>query len=55
MGNFESLRVDLGVEDSLRKGENINDLFGRVYTFVEKKLMEKVGEVEAELNNVKGK
>lgn len=55
MGNFESLRVDIGVEDSMRQGESIADLFSRVYTFTEKKLMEKVTEVEGELNNVKGK
>lgn len=55
MGNFESLRVDIGIEDSVRSDENVAVTFDRVYKFAEKKLMEKVGEVEAELNNVKGK
>lgn len=55
MGNFESLRVDIGIEDSSRPEENINDTFDRVYTYASKKLMEKVNEVEAELNSVKGK
>lgn len=50
MGNFESLRVDIGVEDDLRNGENIATGFDRVYGFVEKKLVEKVQETEEELN-----
>lgn len=54
MGNFESLRVDIGVDDSRREGESVVDCFSRVYTFVENKLMEKVNEAEAEINNTKG-
>lgn len=50
LGNFQSLRVDLGVVDSRRDGENINDAFERVYKFVEDKLTEKVNEAEAEIN-----
>lgn len=54
MGNFESLRVDIGVDDSRREGESVVDCFSRVYSFVEAKLMEKVNEAEAEINNTKG-
>jgi hypothetical protein len=50
LGNFQSLRLDLGVTDSRRDGENINDAFERVYKFVEDKLAEKVKEAEAEIN-----
>jgi hypothetical protein len=50
LGNFQSLRVDLGVEDSEREGENINEAFDRVYSFVEEKLAEKVREASAETN-----
>ena len=50
LGNFQSLRVDLGSVDSRRDGENINDAFERVYKFVEDKLAEKVNEAEAEIN-----
>ena len=50
LGNFQSLRVDLGIIDSRRDGENINDAFERVYKFVEDKLAEKVNEAEAEIN-----
>jgi len=49
MGNFESLRVDIGVTDNAREGENVNDATERVYKFVESKLIEKVKEVEKEL------
>jgi hypothetical protein len=48
LGNFQSLRIDLGVEDSERDGENINEAFDRVYAFVEQKLTEKVKEASAE-------
>lgn len=50
LGNFQSLRIDLGVEDSKRDGENINDAFNRVYAFVEEKLTEKVKEASSEMN-----
>ena len=49
LGNFQSLRVDLGIEDSRRDGENINEAFERVYSFVEDKLAEKVKEASAEI------
>ena len=53
MGNFESLRVDIGIEDSVRSDEDINKTFNRVYSYAEKRLMEKVKEVEEELNSVR--
>jgi hypothetical protein len=48
LGNFQSLRIDLGVEDARRDGENINEAFERVYSFVEAKLGEKVAEAQSE-------
>jgi hypothetical protein len=52
LGNFQSLRLDLGVVDSKRDGENTEQAFERVYKFVEDKLTEKIKEaqVEAEEN-----
>lgn len=50
LGNFQSLRLDLGIVDSRRDGENINDAFERVYKFVEDKLTEKINEAKAEIN-----
>jgi hypothetical protein len=50
LGNFQSLRIDLGIEDTERDGENINDAFNRVYAFVEQKLTEKVKEASSEIS-----
>jgi len=50
LGNFQSLRLDLGVTDSKRDGENTEQAFERVYKFVEDKLTEKINEAKAELN-----
>jgi hypothetical protein len=50
LGNFESLRVDIGIQDHLRSGENISDATDRVYKFVEKKLEEKATEIAEELS-----
>lgn len=49
LGNFQSLRIDLGVVDSRRDGESIEDAFNRVYSFVENKLITKVNEAKAEV------
>jgi len=48
LGNFQSLRIDLSVTDNKRNGENTNEAFERVYSFVENKLAEKVAEAQAE-------
>ena len=48
LGNFQSLRLDLGVTDSRRDGENTEQAFERVYKFVEDKLTEKIKEAQAE-------
>jgi hypothetical protein len=50
LGNFQSLRLDLGVTDGRREGENINDAFERVYKFVEDKLTEKINEAKVEIS-----
>lgn len=49
LGNFQSLRIDLGVEDSLRNEEHVDDAFARVYSFVEQKLIEKIQEAKTEV------
>jgi hypothetical protein len=51
LGNFQSLRLDLGVVDSKREGENVNDAFERVYKFVEDKLAEKLNEAKTEIED----
>jgi hypothetical protein len=49
LGNFQSLRIDLSVTDNKREGENTNDAFERVYSFVETKLQEKITEAQGEI------
>lgn len=49
LGNFQSLRLDLGVVDSKRDGETTNDAFERVYGFVEQKLITKINEAKSEI------
>jgi len=49
MGDFNSLRIDIGVEDDCRDGEKVDDAFNRVYTYVEDKLIKKVNEAKEEL------
>lgn len=51
LGNFQSLRIDLSVTDNKRDGENTNDAFERVYSFVEEKLADKVREASQEIEN----
>ena len=51
LGNFQSLRIDLGVEDSRRDGETVQLAFDRVYEFVETRLVEKVNESKDEIES----
>ena len=49
LGNFQSLRIDLEVQDNKRDGETTSEAFDRVYAFVEAKLTEKVNEAKSEV------
>ena len=49
LGNFQSLRVDLGCTDYVRDGENTDSAMTRVYDFVEGKVMEKIEEAKREM------
>lgn len=49
MGDFESLRIDVGLEASANQGEKASEVFERVYKFVEARLMEKFSETEEAL------
>jgi hypothetical protein len=51
LGNFQSLRLDLGVVDSKRDSENTEQAFDRVYKFVEDKLTEKIKEAQLEADS----
>jgi hypothetical protein len=53
LGNYESIKISIGVEDDVRSGENVDSATERVYKFVEEKLIKKTQEVEEELNSGK--
>ena len=50
IGNFQSLRVDLGCTDIVRSEESMDDAMDRVYTFVENKVIEKIEAAKKEMN-----
>ena len=49
LGNYENIKINLGVQDYVRDGENVNSAMDRVYAFVEDKLITKMEEIEKEL------
>lgn len=53
LGNYESIKIGIGIEDSIRQGETVDAATERVYKFVEDKLIEKTREVEEELKRGK--
>ncbi len=53
LGNYESIKIGIGVEDIVRSGENVDSATERVYKFVEDKLIQKTREVEEELKGGK--
>jgi hypothetical protein len=53
LGNFESIKIGIGVDDFVRDGETVTAATDRVYKFVEDKLLEKTREVEEELKRGK--
>jgi len=53
LGNYESLKVSIGIEDFKREGETTDEATNRVYAFVEGKVIEKVEEISAELKGRK--
>lgn len=50
IGNFQSLRVDLGCTDYVRNDESMDDAMERVYKFVEDKVIEKIESAKKEMN-----
>lgn len=49
LGNFQSLRVDIGCTDFLHEGEDQSAAMERVYKFVEDTVIKKVDEAKKEL------
>jgi len=53
LGNYENIKIGIAIEDFKRDGESTDEATDRVYKFVEKKLIEKVNEIEEELKGKK--
>ena len=49
LGNFQSLRVDIGCTDFIRQEETLDSAMDRVYKFVEEQVIAKVDEAKKEL------
>lgn len=49
LGNFNSARVDVGVETDALDGENVKDAMDRAYGFVEDYLDDKIQEMKKEI------
>lgn len=50
VGNYESMRIEVGLEGSANEGEKAGEAFDRVYKFVEAKLVEKFALTEETLS-----
>jgi hypothetical protein len=53
LGNYESIKIGIGIEDFVRSGETADAATERVYKFVEDKLIQKTREIEEELKSGK--
>lgn len=53
LGNYESIKIGIGIEDDVRQGETVDSATERIYAFVENKLIQKTQEVEEELKSGK--
>lgn len=55
MGNFESLQLEIGVEDEPRGDEKFAEAYNRVKAFVEERLLDEVAQLEADIDKARGK
>ena len=49
LGNFQSLRLDLGCTDFVREDEDKDAAMERIYEFIESKVVAKIEEAKKEL------
>lgn len=53
MGDYESLQVEVGVEDEPRGDEKFGEAFNRVKDFVESRLLDGVDELEMQVRTTR--
>ncbi|ASR77338.1 hypothetical protein SEA_PARADIDDLES_70 [Streptomyces phage Paradiddles] len=49
LGNFRSVKVDVGIEDTVREGESVDQAFERVFNKLEDQLGTRVAKAVDEL------
>lgn len=54
MGNFESLQLEIGVEDEPRGDEKFAEAYNRVKDFVESRLLDEIETLEADIRKARG-
>lgn len=53
LGNFESMKCDIGLaSDRLDSEKSVDELFDRVYDYVESKFLERFNHTEAEVKQI---
>lgn len=55
MGNFESLQLEVGVEDEPRGDEKVSECYNRVKAFVEERLLDDIADLEKEITAIRSK
>ena len=53
LGDFEFMRIDLGIEDDKRPDETAGMAMDRIFNFIAKRVEEKAAETYAELKKAK--
>jgi hypothetical protein len=53
LGNYETIAVEVGIEDNVRSGENVTQAMDRIYNFVEEQLVTRVQDIESDLRGSK--
>lgn len=53
MGNYESLQLEIGVEDEPRGDEKFSEAYNRIKAFVEERLLDEIDTLEKEINSTR--
>lgn len=53
LGNYESLHVDIGLEDGIRGDETVKEAYNRIKRFVESRVIQEIKELESEIDQAR--
>jgi len=51
LGGYNSVHIELGIEDEVREGEKVKEAIDRVYRLVEREVDAKMNQAVADLNS----